>query len=77
MTASAAASTSNDLATVATVHQFQAAALAFGSSDSSGFGVQQQPPWRPASNGGNIAGPSTNLNATVDAPGDYQLLVCR
>lgn len=30
-----------------------------------------------ASNGGNITGPATNLNTTVDAPGDYQLLVCR
>ena len=30
-----------------------------------------------ASNGGNIVGAVSNLNATVDAPGDYQLLVCR
>jgi hypothetical protein len=56
----------SDSATVATVHQLQfqcsasaTAALAFGSSDSSGFSVQQQPPWRPASNGSNIFGLSS------------------
>jgi subtilisin-like proprotein convertase family protein len=30
-----------------------------------------------ASNGGNIVGVNTNINVTVDAPGDYQLRVCR
>lgn len=30
-----------------------------------------------ASNGGNIVGSATGLNATVNAPGDYQLRVCR
>ena len=53
----------SDSATVATVHQLQfqcsasaTAALASGSSNNSGFSVQQQPPWRPASNGNNIFG---------------------
>jgi len=30
-----------------------------------------------ASNGGNISGSTTGINATVNAPGDYQLRVCR
>jgi subtilisin-like proprotein convertase family protein len=30
-----------------------------------------------ASNGGNIVGPAGGLNVLVDAPGSYQLLVCR
>ncbi|MBL7803697.1 MAG: proprotein convertase P-domain-containing protein [Saprospiraceae bacterium] len=30
-----------------------------------------------ASNGGNIVGPTTNINASINAPGDYQLRVCR
>jgi hypothetical protein len=45
-----------------------------GAGSTIGIGVTYQ--WT-ASNGGNIVGPSTGINATVNAPGDYQLLVCR
>lgn len=45
-----------------------------GAGSTSGASVTYQ--WT-ASNGGNIVGSNTNLNVTVDAPGDYQLLVCR
>jgi len=45
-----------------------------GTGSTLGAGTTYQ--WT-ASNGGNIVGPATSINVNVNAPGDYQLLVCR
>ncbi|MFN8304294.1 MAG: proprotein convertase P-domain-containing protein [Saprospiraceae bacterium] len=45
-----------------------------GTGSTTGAGVTYL--WT-ASNGGNIVGPTTNINASINAPGDYQLRVCR
>ncbi len=45
-----------------------------GAGSSTGSGVNYQ--WT-ASNGGNIVGSTTNINALVNEPGDYQLRVCK
>lgn len=45
-----------------------------GAGSTTGSGVTYQ--WT-ASNGGNISGPATGITANVNAPGNYQLKVCR
>jgi hypothetical protein len=45
-----------------------------GTGSTTGGGVSYL--WT-ASNGGHIVGPANNINANVDAPGNYQLRVCR
>ncbi len=45
-----------------------------GVGSTAGAGTTYQ--WT-ASNGGNIVGPANGINANVNAPGNYQLLVCR
>ncbi|TNE63544.1 MAG: hypothetical protein EP344_04375 [Bacteroidetes bacterium] len=52
----------------------QPTAQLFGSGSSVGAGVSYL--WT-ASNGGAISGPVNGINATITAPGDYQLQVCQ
>ena len=52
----------------------QASVQLSGSGSTVGSGVTYQ--WT-ASNGGNIVGPVTGINANVNAAGDYHLKVCR